>query len=96
MPNASRWGFMYTIPCHQLERNRKTLENKYLQKLAEYEQRLETMGNRNSYAKTDPAATFMHLKDDHMQNGQLKPAYNVQISTENQFITHYDFFFKSD
>jgi hypothetical protein len=24
-----------------------------------------------------------------MQNGQLKPAYNTQISTEDQFITHY-------
>lgn len=23
-----------------------------------------------------------------MKNGQLKPAYNVQISTENQFVTH--------
>ena len=23
-----------------------------------------------------------------MKNGQLKPAYNSQISTENQFITH--------
>src|SRR5690606_39356363 len=34
-------------------------------------------------------ATFMRLKDDHMQNGQLKPAYNTQISTEEQFITHY-------
>jgi hypothetical protein len=31
----------------------------------------------------------MRLKDDHMQNGQLKPAYNTQISTDNQFITHY-------
>lgn len=30
----------------------------------------------------------MRLKDDHMKNGQLKPAYNPQISTENQFITH--------
>ena len=30
----------------------------------------------------------MRMKDDHMQNGQLKPAYNTQISTENQFITH--------
>ncbi len=27
--------------------------------------------------------------DDHMQNGQLKPAYNAQISTENQFILNY-------
>ena len=24
-----------------------------------------------------------------MQNGQLKPAYNAQISTENQFIVNY-------
>jgi hypothetical protein len=70
----------------------KTLEEKHLPKLKEYENRLETLGNRNSYSKTDLAATFMHLKDDHMQNGQLKPAYNVQISTEKQFITHFDFF----
>jgi hypothetical protein len=27
-----------------------------------------------------------------MQNGQLKPAYNLQIGTENQFLTHFDFF----
>src|ERR1035437_5172917 len=25
--------------------------------------------------KTDPDATFMHMKEDHMMNGQLKPAY---------------------
>ncbi|MBK8388964.1 MAG: hypothetical protein IPL23_06570 [Saprospiraceae bacterium] len=31
----------------------------------------------------------MRLKDDHMQNGQLKPAYNTQISTEGQFSTHF-------
>ena len=50
------------------------------------------MGNRNSYSKTDPSATFMRLKDDHMKNGQLKPAYNLQIGTENQFLTHFAFF----
>ena len=27
--------------------------------------------------------------DDHMMNGQLKPAYNAQISTENQIIVNY-------
>ncbi len=70
----------------------KTLENKYLPKLEEYEKHLKILGNRNSYSKTDPDATFMRLKDDHMQNGQLKPAYNLQIGTENQFITHFDFF----
>ena len=29
------------------------------------------------------------MKEDHMQNGQLKPGYNVQISTSNQFIVNY-------
>jgi transposase len=70
----------------------KTLENKHLPKLQEYEKHLETLGNRNSYSKTDPSATFMRMKEDHMMNGQLKPAYNVQIGTENQFFTHYDFY----
>lgn len=50
------------------------------------------MDGRGSYSKTDPDATFMRMKDDHMMNGQLKPAYNLQIGTENQFYTHYDFF----
>ena len=39
--------------------------------------------------KTDPDATFMRMKEDAMNNGQTKPGYNVQISTERQFITHY-------
>jgi hypothetical protein len=44
--------------------------------------------DRNSYSKTDVEATFMRMKDDHMRNGQLKPAYNVQIAVENYFIIH--------
>src|SRR5690606_29308082 len=52
--------------------------------------RLESqMGGRNSMSKTDPDATFMRMKDDHMQNGQLKPGYNLQASTNNQFILNY-------
>ena len=27
------------------------------------------------------------MKEDHMQNGQLKPAYNLQLSTNDKFIT---------
>jgi hypothetical protein len=46
------------------------------------------MGNtRNSYSKTDPDATFMHMKEDHMRNGQLKPGYNVQIAVNSEYIT---------
>jgi transposase len=70
----------------------KTLEDKHLPKLEEYEKHLQTLGNRNSYSKTEHSATFMRMKDDHMMNGQLKPGYNTQIATENQFITHYDIF----
>ena len=45
--------------------------------------------NRTSYSKTDTDATFMRMKEDHMKNGQLKPAYNVQASTNNQFVVDY-------
>lgn len=67
----------------------KKLEKEQLPKLKEYEQHLEILEERNSYAKTDTDATFMRMKEDHMLNGQLKAGYNVQISTENQIITHY-------
>ncbi len=43
---------------------------------------------RNSYSKTDLQATFMRMKDDHMMNGQLKPAYNLQVAVENYFVIH--------
>lgn len=58
--------------------------------LDKYEQQEKVLGNgRRSFSKTDPDATFMRMKDDHMRNGQLKPAYNVQISTNQQFIASY-------
>ena len=41
---------------------------------------------RNSYSKTDNDATFMHMKDDHMMNGQLKPAFNVPHAVNSGFI----------
>lgn len=64
---------------------RKSPEQKKWERLSEllerwegYEAFLSIMGeSRNSYSKTDPDATFMRLKEDHMRNGQLKPAYNV-------------------
>lgn len=58
-------------------------------RLLQYKESFEKMGeDRNSYSKTDIEATFMRMKDDHMRNGQLKPAYNVQIAVENYFIIH--------
>lgn len=58
--------------------------------LKKYKEQEQMMGKgRSSYSKTDPGATFMKMKEDHMRNGQLKPAYNVQLSTHNQFIASY-------
>ncbi len=58
--------------------------------LDKYEAQEQIMGSgRNSYSKTDTDATFMKLKEDHMKNGQLKPAYNLQISTNQQYIVTY-------
>ena len=60
----------------------------------EYEKSLEIMDpSRNSYSKTDPDATFMRMKEDHMRNGQLKPAYNVQIAVNSEYITGIETFF---
>lgn len=67
-------------------------KKKYPSKLEEYEKQEEILKGRNSYSKTDTDATFMRTKEDHLGNGQLKPAYNVQISTNNQIITNYDIY----
>jgi transposase len=61
----------------------------WVKKMQEYGEKEAILGERNSYSKTDPDATFMRMKEDHMQNGQLKPGYNVQISTNKQIITNY-------
>ena len=57
--------------------------------IEKYERQEEILGQRNSFSKTDNDATFMMMKEDHMKNGQLKPGYNVQISTSNQCIVNY-------
>ena len=59
------------------------------ERLLKYKECFRIMGtDRNSYSRTDLAATFMRMKDDHMRNGQLKPSYNLQIAVENYFIIH--------
>lgn len=67
----------------------KYVTKHYPVNIVKYEQQEAILKERNSYSKTDPDATFMRMKEDHMKNGQLKPGYNVQISTSNQFIVNY-------
>jgi transposase len=65
------------------------IKQNFEKNLQKYENQEAILGERNSYSKTDTDATFMRMKEDHMRNGQLKPGYNAQISTENQIIVNY-------
>ena len=76
-------------PTKAQQKQLDQLKEEHLPRLEKYEAQLELLGKRNSYSKTDPDATFMRMKEDHMKNGQLKPGYNAQISTEDQIITHF-------
>ena len=73
----------------QLQKSLEQLD-RYLEKLKEYTKKLYTLGDRNSYSKTDPDATFMRMKEDAMLNGQLKPAYNIQHGVDSEYITWID------
>ncbi|OQM44138.1 transposase, partial [Anoxybacillus sp. UARK-01] len=75
--------------CRKWKKPLKLIRENFLPRLATYKEQNEIFGDRNSYSKTDKDATFMRMKEDHMKNGQLKPGYNVQIGTENQFILFY-------
>ena len=78
---------------------RKSVHQRYLelfQRLLDrqllYDLHHSRFGSRNSYSKTDVDATFMHMKDDHMRNAQLKPGYNVQIGVDSEYIVAVDIF----
>ena len=77
---------------HRKSQLQKTVEelDEYMRRLSDYKEKLETLGTRNSYSKTDPDATFMRMKEDAMRNGQLKPAYNIQHGVDSEYITWVD------
>ncbi|MBK8809976.1 MAG: hypothetical protein IPN69_04515 [Acidobacteria bacterium] len=54
---------------------------------AKVEAQERMLDGRRSSSKTDHDATFMRMKEDHLGNGQLRPAYNVQLATEGHFLT---------
>lgn len=75
-------------------RNQKYLElfRRFLERQITYDCHTASFGDRNNYCKTDPDATFMHMKDDHMRNAQLKPGYNVQIGVDSEYVVAADIF----
>jgi hypothetical protein len=72
--------------AQRLAKGIKQVGEEYLPRLKKYAEQEALLTDRNSYAKTDPDATFLRMKEDHMQNGQLKAGYNIQIGTEEQFV----------
>lgn len=78
---------------------RKSKNQKYFELFRKFQERQVTYDwhtasfqGRNNYCKTDPDATFMHMKDDHMRNAQLKPGYNIQIGVDSEYIVATDVF----
>ena len=65
---------------------------RFLERQSVYDGHTASFQGRNNYCKTDPDATFMHVKDDHMRNAQLKPGYNVQIGVDSEYIVAADIF----
>ena len=71
----------------QLQRDFEQVAD-WLEKEQRYLSHVKTANGRSSFSKTDEEATFMRLKDDHMKNGQLKPAYNVQMGVDSEYVIH--------
>jgi transposase len=65
----------------------RTLEQDCLPRAHKYEAQAQKLAGRNSYAKTDEDATCMRMKEDRgTEKPWPKPAYNVQMGTEHQFV----------
>jgi hypothetical protein len=65
----------------------KKLEGDCLVRLKKYEQQAEILAGRSSYSKTDPDASCMRMKEERgAEKPWPKPAYNVQIGTECQYV----------
>lgn len=75
-----------------LKKIRRQLRKDLIPRAIKYEQAEEIFQGRNSFSKTDHDATFMCMKEDPMMNRELKPGYNLQIATHNQFVLDYALF----
>ena len=73
----------------KLQKYFESLEE-FIEKQSKYDEYNSIFDGQNSFSKTDKDATFMHMKEDHMKNGQLKSGYNIQIGVEGEYIIGVD------
>ena len=65
----------------------KTIQKDYLPRMEKYEEQERKLAGRSSYSKTDEDAACMRMKEDRgAERPWPKPAYNVQVGTEDQFV----------
>ena len=88
-----RKGIRFPSSCgrgHRLSQEQKDWRKirEERQKITDYISWIRKMKEtgRNSLSKTDEDATFMRMKEDHMRNGQLKAAYNMQNIVQNGYV----------
>ena len=88
-----RKGIRFPSSCgrgHHLSQEQKDWRKmrEERQKIADYISWIRKMreSGRNSLSRTDEDATFMRMKEDHMRNGQLKAAYNMQDLVQNGYV----------
>lgn len=75
-----------------LKKHRNKCVKDFLPRKQNYEEAQETFDGRNSFSKTDTDATFMCMKEDPMKNRELKPGYNLQVASNNQYVIDFDLF----
>lgn len=88
-PKAIPGGSPRKVKRRGLKKLLHRLQKDYLPRAKKYEQAEKIFAGRNSFSKTDHDATFMHMKEDHMRNGQLKPGYNIQAATTDQYVVDF-------
>src|SRR5699024_10200500 len=88
-PKAIPGGSKNKAKRRELKKIAHKLRKDFIPRAKKYEEAEEVFAGRNSYSKTDHDATFMHMKEDHMKNGQLKPGYNIQAATTDQYVVDF-------
>ena len=84
---SAKPGVPTVFQCIERNQNIRYSEDMlFIERQTVYDWHTASFQGRNNYCKTDPDATFMHMKDDHMRNAQLKPGYNVQIGVDSENI----------
>lgn len=81
----------------ELKKAMKKVEQEDVSRLQKYEEQERLLAGRNSYSTTDPDASILRMKEDRAARNPLaRPAYNVQMGTEGQFVVGYSIHQQAD